>query len=498
MRRWRSQLTGGVVVSLLATAGVSCRDAGEPVGPSVQVAKGDPADPTVSSVVPDTGRRGVTLDITIHGSGFEEDAVVQLERQGVPAEGITTNSTTFVNSSQLIANITIAIAADTGRYDLAVITPRRKGVGIEVFGVLYELVEVGVIGGTWSIGKAINRRGDVVGVSCTQTCLAHGFFWSEEGGLEDLGTLPGYTRSDAVSLNDRNQVLGNVTCPLSDAGCGSGSYELVLWERSGAQWTIKRLGIRGLTEEGHLNNSGHFVTGSTLYSLSKETEEETGTLFWNRRNPRSPEPAVQVPLPPLGGATRAHARAINDLNMVAGYSGTNDWTEPVIWFRDQFGTWRILRLGHPPGDNISLPNDISDADAMGRVRVVGTASVIGSRDAPTHPMRWTLERDGTGGWRVLAMEILEIPVGSFRGAWVRGVNARGEAVGNYTYRGDGGYGYTEAVKWLEDGGVEGLLPRPNEGLARAIAINDAGRIVGSVWDDVQACERAAFWRPPQP
>ena len=499
MRRWRSHLTGGVVVSLLGMAGASCRDAEEPVAPSVQVVKGDPADPTVRSVVPDTGRRGVTLDITIYGAGFEEDAVVQLERQGIPAEGITTNSTTFVTSSQLIANITINISADTGRYDLAVITPRRKGVGIEVFGVLYELVEVGVIGGTWSIGKAVNRRGDVVGQSCTQNCLSHGFFWSEEGGLEDLGTLLGYTRSDAFSLNDRGQVLGSVRCPQSDAGCGSVSDELVIWERSGTQWTMKRLGIPNPSEEGHLNNSGHLVTGGRLYSLSEATaEEETGVLFWNRSNFGPREPAVREPLPPLPGATRAVARAINDLNMVAGYSGTQDWTEPVVWFRDLSGGWRILKLGHPPGDDISLPNDISGPDAVGRVRVVGNASVVGSRDAANHPVRWTLEREGTAGWRVLAIESLEIPAGSFRGAWVWGVNNRGDAVGHYTYRGEGGYGYEEAVKWLEDGGVEGLLPRPNGGLARARAINDAGRIVGSIWDDVQACERAAFWRPPQP
>jgi uncharacterized membrane protein len=183
--------------------------------------------------------------------------------------------------------------------------------------------------------------------------------------------------------------------------------------------------------------------------------------------------------------------------MVAGYSGTQDWTEPVIWFRDPVGTWRILRLGHPSGDNISVPDDISEMDALGRVRVVGNAAVIGSWDAPNHPVRWTLESDRAGGWRVLTIETLEIPVGSYRGASVSGVNIRGEAVGHYTYRGEGGYGYQEAVKWLQDGGVEGLLPRPNGGLARASAINDDGRIVGSIWDDAQACERAAFWRPPQ-
>src|SRR6266545_6937752 len=97
----------GAALIALATFTVSCREFDEPTAPLALAAPGT-GDPTVSSVVPDSALRGVTLDITVRGSGFDQGSAVQLERQGVPAAGITTNATTFVTSRRLIANITIA------------------------------------------------------------------------------------------------------------------------------------------------------------------------------------------------------------------------------------------------------------------------------------------------------------------------------------------------------------------------------------------------------
>ena len=508
MKAWHSLLTRTAVAPLLVLAAftVSCREAGEPTAPGVQAARAgdnDGGSPTVSSVVPGSSERGVTLDITVNGSGFDSGSVARLERQGVPSAKITTNSTTYVTSTNLIANITIAADADTGKYDVGVTNLRgRKGVGVELFDVRYELVDVGVIGGTWSKAMAINDRGQVVGTSCTQSCVSHAFFWTERGGLEDLGTLPGFTRSGAYSINNRGQVLGNVRCPAADSGCGSGSSELVVWERFGGRWNATRLGIPGFIEDGDINNWGQFVAMGRLYSLSGDlAEAPRARLGAPKRAPGQVAAAVREPLPHLGPPTAtSYARAINDLGVVVGQSVPNDGTgaaEAVFWFRDQSGTWRILALGHLPGQNISLVEDIGEVDLAGRIRVVGNSAVAYARDGAHHPVRWTLERDGTGGWRVAEVEALQLPPKATRSAWVWGVNAEGDAVGDYSYRadGDGGYGYADAVVWLPSGDVEWLLPAPTGGWARARDINKAGRIVGSVWDNARACERAAFWRP---
>jgi len=134
MKSRRSLLSraAGPALIALATLG-SCREAEkELTAPPVSAARA-PANggPTVTSVVPDSSPPGVTLDITVNGSGFAQGSAVTLERQGAPAAKITTNSTTFVTTKKLIANITIAADADSGKYDVAVTTSERKGVGIE-------------------------------------------------------------------------------------------------------------------------------------------------------------------------------------------------------------------------------------------------------------------------------------------------------------------------------------------------------------------------------
>ena len=494
----RSRETVSRCLLVVAVLNSSCREPDDLVAPSAQLRTAD-EELTVLKAEPSSAKRGTTLNIRVTGSGFEAGSVVGLERQGVPADGITTNSTTYVTSTQLVANVTIAVHADTGRYDVTVVTPRRrKGVGAELFDVLHELLDIGVIGGTWSMALAINDLGHVVGTSCTQTCASHAFFWSETGGLEDLGTIPGYSRSAAFSINTRGQVLGAVGCYASDFGCdGKPSGEAVIWERDGGQWRVIRLGISAFVGDGEkygdINNAGQLVMMGTLYSLPDTAGEETQTLFRSRnRAPGMFGLAVREPLPQLAPTARNYAVAINDLGVVAGRSNA----EPVIWFRDLVGTWQILRLGNLPGNNFALLSDLSEVDAVGRIRIVGISGQAGGSGA--YPVRWTPERDGGGRWRVLVIEALEVPSKAYQGARVSGVNAAGEAVGDYTYRGEGGYGILDAVKWLPSGTVETLLPAPVAGLARARAINNKSRIVGSVWDDTQACERAAFWRPRQP
>ena len=486
---------------LLAISAItaSCGKPDDLVAPPAQLGLGD-EEVTVLRVDPGSAKRGTSLNITVTGSGFEEGSVVGLEHQGTPAEGITTNSTTYVTSTHLIANVTIAVHADTGKYNVTVVTPRRrKGVGIELFDVLHELLDIGVIGGTWSMAMAINDLGHVVGTSCTQTCASHAFFWSETGGLEDLGTLAGYSRSAAYSINTRGQVLGVVGCYPNDLGCeGKFSAESVLWERDGGRWKVARLGIPGFLGDGErygdINNAGQFVMSGSLYSLADTAGEETMTLFRTRnRAPGKFGLAVREPLPTMAPTARSYAVALNDLGLVLGRSIGNATTEAVIWYRDLMGTWQTLPLGNLPGLDFGMPSDLSEVDAAGRVQVVGTSGRVGGSEF--HPVRWTLDRDGAGRWRVLLIDALETPSGAFRGARVLGVNAGGEAVGDYTYRGEGGFGLLDAVKWLPSGSVETLLPAPARGLARARAINNKGRIIGSVWDDAQACERAAFWRP---
>ncbi|HSF18141.1 MAG TPA: IPT/TIG domain-containing protein [Vicinamibacteria bacterium] len=68
---------------------------------AVTVGRGAEPGPVVSSISPTSGQPGETLNVTINGLNFQPGAVVSF------GEGISVNSVRFVNSNQLVANITI-------------------------------------------------------------------------------------------------------------------------------------------------------------------------------------------------------------------------------------------------------------------------------------------------------------------------------------------------------------------------------------------------------
>jgi probable HAF family extracellular repeat protein len=68
--------------------------------------------------------------------------------------------------------------------------------------------DLGTLGGSFSMATAINDEGRVVGESNIQGDLAdHAFTW-RDGIMTDLGTLPGDTRSRAVTIDSDGQIYG--------------------------------------------------------------------------------------------------------------------------------------------------------------------------------------------------------------------------------------------------------------------------------------------------
>ncbi len=73
--------------------------------------------------------------------------------------------------------------------------------------------DLGNLGGTGGIAGnhacALNNRGQVVGHSeLTSDTTFHGFLWTRETGMRDLGTFPGDAASLALGINDRGDVVG--------------------------------------------------------------------------------------------------------------------------------------------------------------------------------------------------------------------------------------------------------------------------------------------------
>ncbi|HUQ21263.1 MAG TPA: hypothetical protein VM099_16745 [Gemmatimonadaceae bacterium] len=109
------------------------------VGPEPRVAKtrsAPIASVVVSSVSPDSATQDTTLDVTINGSGFVAGSTATWQFAGAsdPLQ-VRTNSTRYVNSRQLVANVTISSTATIGKWDVSVMAGSKGGIGTEAFAI---------------------------------------------------------------------------------------------------------------------------------------------------------------------------------------------------------------------------------------------------------------------------------------------------------------------------------------------------------------------------
>ena len=80
------------------------------------------ANPTVTATLPTAAPRDTTLDVQITGSGFDKGSDATFTLSGVVDARVRVNTTRYVKTTQLIANVTITADALTELYDVAVVT----------------------------------------------------------------------------------------------------------------------------------------------------------------------------------------------------------------------------------------------------------------------------------------------------------------------------------------------------------------------------------------
>ena len=117
---------------------------------------------TVTTANPNNALQGTTaLNVTVAGGGFETGAQATWFVSGTTnTGGVVVNSTTFVSSTQLVANITVANTATTGSYDIAVKNSNgRTGVGSDAF-TINPMAVTSTLYSTSPTGAAVTVEGD--------------------------------------------------------------------------------------------------------------------------------------------------------------------------------------------------------------------------------------------------------------------------------------------------------------------------------------------------
>ena len=289
-------------LALLAVLGLGCGDP-RPTEPDAvpAFAKGSGSGPTVTATSPSFGEQGAAnLDVQIIGSGFDQGSQAAWDSGGAPYPRITVNSTKFVTSTQLTANITIASNATVQYYDVAVTTSTgRKGVGTELFTVT---LATSIPGATSAV--AVNDAGRVTGLDASGIYV----FDVPTQAFQDIGFAGTPWAIDQ---------LGTTVSGGNSAGLPA------IWTLAGSwsEHTIPDLGLggaaRGLASDGG-TGAATVLTGNVNRSCNtgncrtpaKWTPDGTGG--WT---------LTTLPLP--AGSPTGFGQGINASSMAVGMEGTN-------------------------------------------------------------------------------------------------------------------------------------------------------------------------------
>lgn len=308
---------------------------------------------------------------------------------------------------------------------------------------LYNVIDLGSLGGSFSQSKAINGSGEIAGEAyLTGNSADHAALWTNTSTAAiDLGTLGG-SYSQANGINAPGQVVGSAYTTNS-------AQHAALW--TNASSVAVDLGTLGGTssQADGINLSGQVVGAANLAG-----DATAHAALWTN----SSSPAID--LGTLGGST-SQANGINDSGQIAGFAYTvsNVTTHAALW----------TNASSPAIDLGTLGGSYSQADGINNSgRIVGLAYTTG--DAASHACLWTNSSSQP------------IDLGTLGGTYseAKGINSSGQMVGWADVTGDAA---SHAVLWMTGSSpavdLNAVIPT-NSGwvLDFSYAINDSGEIVG--------------------
>ena len=342
--RLQCAVTGALAFTLACSSDQTAITA--PVGLPF-AAKGGGGGPTVSSTSPPYGKQATTLDVRIFGSGFTQGAAATWKLHGIADPNkVRTNHTTFVSSSEVIANITIAESADIALWDVAIaLAGGKNGIGTEMFEVT-SAISLGTLGGN-AEARAINNLGQASGYTGSSA-----FVWEPNAPDDATGQMWPLGPGNALDIDN-----DGVTA------VGHSSPWAVYWTRGPGGWPTTATLLPGQGGEITFGRARAIATDETGTTIAAgELDFGSGRRMHKRAAVwrRSPGGSWASPilLPDFSATEDQKPEDVSRTGIVVGHS---DYVNHgVVWEPDGAGGYSApVLLPVLPGDRSTWPNAIS-------------------------------------------------------------------------------------------------------------------------------------------
>jgi len=388
--------------------------------------------------------------VQVLGSGFDQGSRAVWALNGdttLATTKIRTNTTSFVSSTEVLANITIGTDAALDLFDVAVVTASgKKGIGIELFAVTLQILDMGL--GDGSTALAVNDKNQIVG----RGGAASGAFLWENGSVTNLGVLQGMSSSSAEDINELGQVVGY-------SGNASGGYRGFIWTSLGGIKPLSTLG--GCCSEARaINESGVIAGSSTLPG-----DSVSHAVIWDANGQIHDIQTI------VGGSS--YAWGMNDLGQVVG-----QWNGPTN--QQAFRYTPSL----PAGTQMQLLAGIGGPQGVA-LDINSTGKVVGwSEPSPGAALRATVWEGST------ATDLGTLGGTSSVATAISGDRMVGRS--DTGIRRSGALQYVGII-WTPTEGMQNLGLSPGIDYAQAWGINANGWIVGESWV-ARGIGHATLWK----
>lgn len=453
-----------IAAAALCGALSACTDTSAPLSsPALEPRFARSVSVKVSSTSPSESVRDTTIDVRISGSGFEEGSRAQWLLSGAPDPRVATNSTRFVSSTSLVANITISKDAVASLYDVSVITASGKtGIGTELFAVL-AIEELSSPAGS-SNANDVNSSGVIAGGrggGCNSGMLPA--YWHDGGSPIDLPLLDGACSGWANFVNESGVMiglLGDSRIAVRWVPNAAGEYDAAGVSRMGQLPEGSAPDLKGLNATGIAVANHNGSPGSKPY-------------WWS-------ESSGWTPVSMASGAAYCYVEALTDLGEASGSCNVGGVSTAVYWSSLSAAPVFLPRLaGHAGSHSATVLNGSGIA--------AGYATRVSKSGALTNTgVRWNRTGTTWGNAEVLP----DLGAG---GTQVWDINEDGVIVGASWV----GTSKNHAFILVPGQTIKDLGGLGSESWAFAVSPAGTYRILIAGVSNKSSYKRATVWRPDQ-